>query len=155
MADSRNDDLVVLYTDGEQVLLPDGPEHSDPLYIVCFWEHCGDGERDYYSQRTEIVRGATNVLQVFDFAREMLADDTFGTTFGVFVIPPDPSGTSEHIDLVRLYGEIPEGPFEEPGTFSWTMQVDAAELPETVRRIGDPADPREARLLRARPRGRK
>ncbi|MCQ4622056.1 hypothetical protein [Corynebacterium sp. CCUG 70398] len=149
MSESTSDDLVVLLADGEKVVLPDGLEHSDPLYVVCFWEYSGDGEKDYFIQRTEIVRGATDVLQVIDYARESLAEDELGTTFGVFVIPPDPSGTREHIDLVRLYGEVPEGPFEEPATFGWTMYVAETEASGTVRGIGDPPDPREARLLRA------
>lgn len=143
------EEIFSMIIDGKFLRTPTDLEYAEPFYVICFWEHCGDDEGDYYSQSSHVVRRASNVLEVIDLAKEELAEEGGHGSFGVFVVVPDASEDSEYVDLIRLYGDIPDGPIRPLDTFGWTMYLDPAEAtPEQMRGYCDPTDPREAHLLR-------
>lgn len=137
--------------DGQHLRMLTGPEHlefSAPYYVIQFWELRGDDEGDYHSQWSEVVRGASDVLQALDVANQRLAEEPGPVTFALFVIAPDVSGKSEEIELIRLFGDIPNGRIEVQDVFGWAMYLDADASIEDFPGLIDPADPRETHLVR-------
>lgn len=135
--------------DGACVRMPTDLDYTDPYYLLQFWEQQSDGEQDYYSQWTEVVRGASDVLEVVELAKRKAAEEAGKTTFAVYAIAPDECGECKRVDLIRPVGHVPDGPIEVVGTFGWTMHMDPDDPALADLDIPHPSDPREARLLRA------
>lgn len=137
--------------DERALRFPDGADYTDPYYVLQFWQRRSDGEQDYFTQWSEVVRGASGVFGVMELAHQRAAEEGGEVTFAVYVVAPDECEECSCVDLVRLYGQAPDGPIEVQETFGWTMYVEPAEAQELGLPIAD--DPREARLLRAQMRG--
>lgn len=135
-----------MLTDGNIMRVSADPEYAEPFYVLRFWEKRSDGEQYYFSQWTEVVRGATDVLQVVELGNRLAAEADGPTTFAVYVIAPDECGGCKKVDLIRLFGDAPDGPIEPESTFGWTMYMDPADARALGVAVGDP---REERLLRA------
>lgn len=129
--------------------MPSDPESADPYYVLLFWDRRYDGERHYHEQWAELVRGASDVLEVIELAKGRAEEEDGEITFAVYVIAPDECGECKRIDLIRVFGKEPKGPVEVMGTFGWTMYMDVDDPAIAELGLPLPSDPREARVLRA------